>query len=295
LAIEHSLELGAWILELFPVHTFRHEAMTTHFEIVVASHPHDYARQAAAAAFRELDRLETELSRFIESSDIARANRLAAGQTVTLGHDALECLLLAADVSLATRRAFDPAYASQRAEGFPSDALPFTLDPETHTLTSKAVRLHLDLGAVGKGYALDRMGEILHDWEIASACLNSGGSTVLALARPPDETGWAIGLGEGRAHQTLALANAALSGSGTAVKGEHVIDPRTGAAPVRQTRVWGLAPNAAQSDALSTAFFVMNEAEIAAFCAAHPQIGAALTAPGEELIVHGALRQTAGL
>jgi thiamine biosynthesis lipoprotein ApbE len=54
--------------------------------------------------------------------------------------------------------------------------------------------------------------------------------------------------------------------------------------------VWALAPTAAQADALSTAFFVMNEAEIAALCDAHPQLGAALAAPGEDLIVHGALR-----
>ena len=52
-----------------------------------------------------------------------------------------------------------------------------------------------------------------------------------------------------------------------------------------------IAGTAAQADALATAFFVMNEAEIAALCAAHPQIGAALVAPGEELIVHGALRE----
>lgn len=268
---------------------FQHEAMATYFEIVIAGHEPSYARQAAAAAFRELDRLEGELSRYVESSDIARANRLASGETIAVGQDALECLLLAADVSLATGRAFDPSYASERTRDFPSDLPPFTLDPATYTLTSHAVRLHLDLGAIGKGYALDRLAETLREWAITTACLNSGGSTALALGRPGGESGWPIGIGEDAAHRTIPLADASLSGSGTAVKGAHLIDPRAGAAARRNARVWALAPGAAQSDALSTAFFVMDEAEIAAFCAVHPQIGAAFTDPSGRLVVYGAL------
>lgn len=277
--------------------TFRHEAMATYFEIVVAGHPRDYARQAAAAAFRELDRLENTLSRYIESSDISRANRLARGESITLGHDTLECLLIAADVSMVTRRAFDPAYDSTRPADLAGDVPPFTLDPDGHTLTSQAERLHLDLGAVGKGFALDQMADILSEWKIESASLNSGGSSVLALGAPPpsNASGWELGLGEGRGYRTIALLAGSLSGSGTAVKGTHLINPRTGETALRSTRVWALAPTAAQADALSTAFFVMNEAEIAALCTAHPQLGAGLAAPDEELIVHGALRQALGV
>jgi FAD:protein FMN transferase len=195
-------------------------------------------------------------------------------------------------VSIVTRRAFDPAYASTRPPELASDMPPFTLDPATHTLTSQADMLHLDLGAVGKGFALDRMAETLREWGIASACLNAGGSSVLALEAPPspEGNGWSVGLGEGRGHRTFALLSASLSGSGTAVKGAHLMDPRTGRPALRTARVWAFAPSAAHADALSTAFFVMNEAEIAALCTAHPQLGAALVAPVDELIVHGALR-----
>jgi thiamine biosynthesis lipoprotein len=269
--------------------TFFHEAMTTHFAIVVAHEDHEYARQAAAAAFRELDRLEGELSRFIESSDISRANRLAPGDSTTIGEDALQCLLIAADVCLATRRAFDPAYASERPPELAPDLPPFTLDPDAHTITSRALKLRLDLGAIGKGYALDRMADTLREWQLPAACLNSGDSTVLALDAPPGETGWHIGLGEGASYQTIPLTQAALSGSGIAVKGAHLINPRTGVAAPRTTRTWALAPGAAQSDALSTAFFVMEEAEIAALCTEHPAIGAALATTDGQLSVHGAL------
>lgn len=268
---------------------FQHEAMATVFEIVIAGHDQSYARQAAAAAFREVDRLENELSRYIESSDISRANRLARGATVTIGHDALECLLLAADLSLATGRAFDAAYATIRDADFPPDLPPFRLDPDAHTLTSCAARLRLDLGAIGKGYALDRAVETLREWNVRSACLNSGGSTAYALGAPAGEPGWWLGVGEGPTHVDLAFVDAALSGSGTAVKGAHLIDPRAAAAAPRTTRAWALASGAAQSDALSTAFFVMSAVEIAGFCAEHPSIGAAYVDARGQLRAEGAL------
>ncbi len=268
---------------------FHHEAMATTFAVIIADHPRDYARQAAAAAYRELDRLESELSRYVESSDIARANRLACGETITIGEDTLQCLLIAADVSIATGRAFDAAYASQRSPDQPDDAPLFTLDPDAHTLTSRAARLHLDLGAVGKGYALDRMAAQLAEWAVTTACLQSGGSTALALAPPSGHPGWPIGLGEGATHRLLSLSHVALSGSGIAVKGAHLIDPRTGAPAPRTTRAWALAPTAALSDALSTAFFIFQENELAAFCAAHPSIGAACVVSETQLAAHGTL------
>lgn len=277
--------------------TFQHEAMATYFEIMIDGQERDYARQAAEAAFRALDRLENTLSRYVESSDISRANRLARGQSISIQPETLDCLMTAVDISLATGRAFDPAYASVRPDDLDADLPPFLLNPEAHTLTSQADRLHLDLGAVGKGFALDQMADLLREWQIPSACLNAGGSSVLALEAPgPEaESAWTIGVGEGRGYRTLNLVGASLSGSGTAVKGSHLIDPRTKQPAKRISRAWAYAPNAAQADALSTAFFVMNEAEIAALCEAHPQIGAAVTGADDELIVHGALRAALGI
>lgn len=269
--------------------TFHHEAMATFFEITVADQPESYARQAVTAAWRELDRLESELSRYVESSDIARANRIVRGETIAIGDDALECLLLAAEISLATDRAFDVAFASQRATEQTTGAPPFTLDPSAHTLTSGADRLHLDLGAIGKGYALDRLALLLREWGIASACLNSGGSTALALDPPAGEPGWIFTLDSGAIERSLPLSHVALSGSGTAVKGPHLIDPRSGIPAARPSRAWALAPTAAMADALSTAFFVWSDAEVAAFCAAHPEVGAAVVSREGTLAPYGRL------
>jgi thiamine biosynthesis lipoprotein len=269
--------------------SFRHEAMATHFEVTIAGHGEAYARQAAAEAFRVLDRLESELSLFVESSDIARANRLAPGASIAIGDDALQCLIVAAGVAGSTGRAFDPAYGSERDPGMPEGSPAFTLDPAAHVLTSRSARLRLDLGAIGKGYALDRMGEVLEDWGVSSACLNSGGSTALALDPPPGAAGWAVGLGDGASRRELRLRRGALSGSGVAVKGRHLVDPRTGLPARRTLRAWAHAPTGALADALSTAFFVMADPQVAEFCAEHAEAGAALTRADGGLSLHGTL------
>jgi len=269
---------------------FQHEAMATTFAITIADQSADYSRQAATAAWHELDRLESELSRYVETSDISRANRLRAGESVVIGDDTLECLLLAADIAMSTGHVFDVSYASDGVD-LSSEASPFTLDPAAHLLMSHVSRLHLDLGAIGKGFALDRMGALLAEWEIPSACLQSGGSTALVLAPPVGHVGWAIGIGEGPTHQSLTLSNTALSGSGLAVKGEHLMDPRTGLPASRTDRAWALAPSAAISDALSTAFFVWSDQEIAAFCEAHPEIGGAVATENGRLEFFGALKK----
>ncbi len=269
---------------------FQHEAMNTFFEIAVAGQPRDYARHAAQAAFAELERLEEELSRFIDGSYISRANRLAPGESVTLSPDAMECLLIATDLALATGRAFDPAYASERPADLDPDLPPYALDPASHTLTSRANRLRLDLGAVGKGYALDVMAATLREWGISSACLNSGGSSVLALGdEGASGGGWAVGVGEEGDHRAVPLRDASLAGSGTAVKGAHLIDARTGRPAERTRRTWALAPTAARADALSTAFFLMEETAVAGLCSTHPSIGAALVREDGTLAIFGAL------
>ena len=58
------------------IHRFDHRAMATGFEIFIVNKDKTYAEQAAHAAFSELDKLEQELSRFVENSEISRINRL---------------------------------------------------------------------------------------------------------------------------------------------------------------------------------------------------------------------------
>lgn len=245
--------------------------MATAFQALVCGHPPTYARQAADAAFRELDRLELEFSRFIESSDIGRINRLAMHGATRIGDDTFQCLLNAMQISALTDQAFDPAYLS--SPGAPAHETLLALDLATHTVTSLIPRLTLDLGAVGKGYALDRMAEVLREWDLDHFCLQSGGSTVLGSSPATDpDAAWPVAIGG----HTLRLSNQSASASGITVQGTHIVDPLRAAAATRTRRTWAFAPSAAESDALSTAFFVMSDAEITTFCAHHHGLGAAI-------------------
>lgn len=251
--------------------TLRHEAMATTFTIVIAQAEPAYARQAAAAAFAELDRIEGCLSRFVQSSDVFRINRLAPGQTTVVQLDTFECLRISLELQQATRGAFDVTFAS---------AGPLTTEPrlvlsaEHHTVGVLADGVRVDLGGIGKGFALDRMAALLADWDIEHALLAASSSTVLALGPPPGECGWPASVGPDHERRHLKLVRRALSGSGTAVQGPHIIDPRTGQPASEWTRAWAGAPTAALADALSTALMVMSESEIRACCCDWPEISA---------------------
>jgi len=273
---------------------FCHEAMATTFEVVVVYEDAGYARQAAAAAFDEVDRLEGELSRFIENSDISRINNLPANQPLRLGLDAFECLQLSCRIYAETNGAFDITIGSLLSLWRNEDGTPRTpsqeelnlarqhtgtgllqLDEDEHTVQLLASQVQVDLGGIGKGYAVDRVAELLREWSIDIALISGGYSSVLALDGPADTKGWPLTLSNpDNRKQILArpyLQGRALSGSGLQ-KGQHIIDPRT-ARPVKNKRAaWASAPDAATADALSTAFMVMGQDEIRQYCSRHPDI-----------------------
>jgi len=283
---------------------FAHRAMAAPFEILVAGEDAEYARQAAAAAFAEIDRVEQQLSRYRDTSDVARINQLPPGKPVRVGPHAFACLKAAATLHADTRGAFDvtigPLLACWR---YPDDSVRLpsedelaqararvgmglvVLDEAEHSVSVKAQGVVVDLGGIGKGYGADCAAEVLAEWEVDSALISAGASTVLALDAPPEKTGWAAGaggVGEEARTETVHLARRALSGSGTTVKGCHIIDPRTGRPAAGAAAAWALCPKAATADALSTAFMVMGPDEVQPYCDRHDDTAAllALDAPG---------------
>ena len=131
--------------------------------------------------------------------------------------------------------------------------------------------LALDLGGLGKGFALDEISQLYQEHGIANVFLDSGGSTFLAMGSESAEAeGWPATIGP---YGVIALKNQALSASGFEVQGQHIIDPRTGM-PVEtdRQRTWVQTDSAALADALSTAALVMADEEIDQFSKAHPEI-----------------------
>ncbi len=275
--------------------------MACDWEIWLAGADRAQAAAASRAAFEEVDRVERELSRFVGTSDIARLNAQPVGVPLRLGVDALTCLHQAITLAGCTAGAFDitvggllagkplrgphapiPA-ASERAPrvwGIDKLALDLSAGLATRLLDGPVI----DLGAIGKGYAVEQAMQLLSDWGMRDALVHSGQSTVLARGSAPGASGWPVALRNPRDPASilasLTLHGRSVSGSGIRLHGKHIIDPRTGQPAERWDGTWALTGAAATSDALSTAFMAMSGEEIERCCRSCGVVHAAVLAPG---------------
>ena len=249
------------------VYQLNHRAMATYFEVRIADEERTYAAQAAQAALDLLDKLESHLSRFRQNSDIAQIVGLAPGEKMRVSEPTFACLEIAKKMELSTLGGFSISAAAMQTQACSPQ---WRLLPEELAIQCERGRLQFDLGAIGKGFALDRMAELLRGWDCPSFLLVAGGSSILAGDPPKETAGWSCGLGDDDAPQRFFLSHISLSGSGLAVKGNHILDPRTGRLALRQNRAWALADTAAESDALSTACMVLSEAELEEVLAQDP-------------------------
>jgi len=268
---------------------FSHAAMATVFEVYAAHADERYASQAAQAAFALIDRLERELSRFRPNSDIARINHLAAGERTRVSPSTLECLAIARHLFELTGGAFDVSI------GTGLRSLELDLDDVAVRATWSGVQI--DLGGIGKGYAVDLAAELLEEWGVDHALVHGGFSSVLALEAPPDQGGWPLTLSDpatpSRVLARLSVRQTAIAASGMR-KGGHIVDPRSGDAACGRLAAWVALPRpeparaeadaaddegprlaaAAVADALTTAFMLMGAEEIAGLCARSPGLEA---------------------
>jgi thiamine biosynthesis lipoprotein len=292
-------------------------AMATQFEVVLPfGTPH--AQDAAEAALAEIDRLEAQLTVYRETSEVSRLNRLAPLAPVPVEEGLFNLLALAARVHADTEEAFDiTAGALIKAWGFfrgprrvPSEedrrqALDRVgmshvhLDPERQQVRYLRPGLEINLGSIGKGYALDEAVRLLTEkWNLPSALLNGGHSSVYAKGCEPGAgCGWPVGIRHPwdpeRRLAIVRLRDRALGTSAATFqhlehhgrKLGHILDPRTGWPAEGMASASVIAPTAAEADALATAFFILGIDKARAYCAARPGIGAVLLPAGESVPV----------
>jgi uncharacterized protein (TIGR03663 family) len=237
---------------------FSHQAMNSTFEIFIQHTDESYAHQAARAAFAEADRLEALLSRFLANSDVSRINVAPVGQTVVVDQEVMECLCIAQQALELTGGAFDITLSGkgrQALELFPAAGEVRRLEP-----------VAVDLGGIGKGYAVDRMSQVLSEWSVSKALIHGGASSVLAMRPPDGKKGWPVTISDpstGEVVLRLQLADEVLASSGLG-KGLHIIDPATGNAVENARSSWVCLPkSAALADAVSTALMILPTEKIA--------------------------------
>jgi thiamine biosynthesis lipoprotein len=262
-------------------------AMATRFELLL--HGDDSARLRAAGeeVLEEIERLDAQLSFYRPGSEIRWINALAAAGPVKVEPRLFSLLQHCVELSRATGGLFDITVGPlMRAWRFVNDtgAVPtpedlraarsvvgidqIELDAGARTVRFRRRGVELDLGAYGKGYALERAREILVEAGVESALIHGGTSSVATIAAPPGAAAWRIRLQAPLADRGepafVDLAGGALSVS--AVHGKsftaagrtygHVLDPRAGE-PVRNAAAAAVTgPSASICEVLSTALLV---------------------------------------
>jgi thiamine biosynthesis lipoprotein len=297
-----------------PLLRLSRRAMATTFEVVLP-YGTPNAMALGSDAFDLIDSLESQLTVYRETSEVSRLNRIAAYGPVPVEERLFGLLRLAACIHSETSGAFDvTAGALIKAWGFfkgprrvPSQCelgeanvrvgMQFVeLNADAHSVRFLRPGLEINLGGIGKGYALDRVAEYLErEWSLSSALLHGGYSSVVTMGCPPGEPrGWQVGITHphdpGRRLATVWLRGRALGTSAATFQhleynGQrlgHILDPRRGwpASGIASATV--IAPTGAEADALSTAFYIEGVEAARRYCGAHPNIGAVLLPDGDE-------------
>ncbi|MGO8690378.1 MAG: FAD:protein FMN transferase [Thermoguttaceae bacterium] len=302
-------------------------AMACEFEVCLRAGQYPHGTEAALDALDLVEQLEAQLSVFRADSELARINAAAAAGPVVVEPRLFELLELAMRVGQQSGGAYDitagPLWEvwgfARRAGAVPrgeqlaearrhvgSHLIELDAGQKTVRFLDPGVRLNL--GSIGKGYAVDRCGQRLLAAGIEDFLVQGGNSSVLAhgagAPRPAGAPGqWLVGVRNplhlDRRLTELRLSNRGLGTSGTQFQSfrhegrryGHILDPRSGWPAEGVLSATALAPTATLADALSTAFYVLGPQAALGYCRQHPEIAALLVCPragGDGLEIHSA-------
>ena len=300
------------------VHTIEvgRDAMACRFEILFNAGEVADATAIGVDCLDLVDAIEDRITVYRDTSELARLNATAADGWQPVEADLFSLLLVARDLHERTGGAFDMAAGSLvRTWGFlrrqgrtptveelararESAGMQWVeLDTAGSRVRFTRPGVELNPGAIGKGWAIDRVMERLRACAVTSALVHGGASSVRAIGAQgiaqPGRQAWPIGvrhpLRPGRRLATVQLDNKALgtSGSGTQFFIErgrrlgHILDPRTGVPAEGVLSATVVAPTAAEADSLSTALYVLGPTGLAREAPPGGAVGAILVVPGE--------------
>ncbi len=289
-----------------PTLALARNAMNSRFEILLNGENEVSLRAAAEEALEEIEKLHAQLSLYTATSELSQINARAAREPVRVEPRLFHLLQRAQQIHRDTGGAFDITIAPlMRAWGFvrntgklpdPAELIAarncvgmslVRLDERDLTVSFVRPGVILDLGAIGKGYALERAERTLREAGITSALLHGGTSSVCAIGRDSSDQPWRIAI----EHPQRALAAAKLKGSASSqastpsqealavitleneslsvsaawgkafeANGKifgHILDPRTGAPAQGSILSAVVLPSATGADALSTALLTL--------------------------------------
>ncbi len=267
--------------------------MGTLVEISVFEKDENIVQLAIQNAFDEIQRLEGLMSTHIPNSEISKINQAAGIEPVPVSPEVFEVIDRALywaeqtdgalDISIGPVQelwAFEGDHPSLPDKNTLEQALSkvdyrkIRLENQTVFLTDKGMSIHL--GAIAKGYAVDRAIYILQEKDIHHAFINAGGD-LKTLGHRPDRTAWKIGLQHPRKPESI-LASFSLSVKAVATSGDyqkyfdqdgtryhHILNSKTGYPVIGTMSATVITDTVMDADALSTALFVMGAEKGLAF------------------------------
>lgn len=264
------------------------DAMGSTYSIAVYGDDRVRMEAAVDAAFDEVRRLDDLLSNYKPESEWSQVNRYAAERPVKISPELFRLLSACLEYSRAGEGAFDITVGPlMKVWGFykGSGHLPhraevqaalakvgyrhILLDPAAQTARFDRPGVEMDPGGIGKGYAVDRMVDILKQNGVKIALVAGSGSSIYGMAAPPDELrGWRIDIKDpwdaSKSLTEVYLKDMSMSTSGSYEKFfraegrtyAHIMDPRTGYPAQGSISVSVVAPRTIDSEAWAKPYFV---------------------------------------
>ena len=269
-------------------YTYSMQKMGSPFNLVIYADTKQIADSAAQESFKLVDSINIVCSDYDSSAELYKLQFAAVGKPIKVSSMLMELLCTSSQAYKDADGSFDITVGplsrlwrnARKSQIFPTatainearKSIGFNkvqLDSNAQKITFLQPNMQLDMGAIAKGYAADKVLALLKSFGITNALVDAGGDMV-AFGMPPQKKGWTIGINvpgqqEKLLERKLVLSNKAVATSGDAFqymlhdgkKYGHIIDPRTGYGVTFQRNVTVVAPTATTADWLATACSIL--------------------------------------